>query len=384
MRLLSIHERSFISRWWWSIDRPLLAAIIALAVIGMGLVMSAGPAVAVRIGATPMHFTTRQGEYLILAIGVMLGCSMLNPKQIWRLATFAGAAAIIGVVLTLLIGEETKGASRWISLFGLSVQPSEFLKPCATIISGWLLARQKTTENFPGFWIALALSGLVATLFVLQPDIGMTFVFCVTFGALIVLAGYPLRYMVLLGIGGIFMLVLAYFTVHHFQDRIDRFLDPSSGDTYQMDRSLDSFASGGLFGTGPGGGQVKLQLPDAHTDFIFAVAGEELGLVFILCLIGIYGFIVLRGFMRLRHTNSVFAMLSGGGLLFMIGLQAFIHMGSATQLIPAKGMTLPFISYGGSSLIAIGMTMGIILALTKGRDTKKHDFRWKPAANSEF
>jgi len=384
MRILSTEDRSVISRWWWSVDRPLLVAMLALAVLGIGLVTSAGPAVAVRIGAAPTHFIVRHLIFLMPSLGVMFLCSLLSPKQIWRLATFVGAAGLAGVFLSLFVGTEIKGATRWVSILGFSVQPSEFVKPCFIIFAGWLLARQKTTEDFPGLWIAFALYVAVIGLLMSQPDFGMSFVVTATFFMMIFLAGCPLRYIVLMAITGVCFLVAVYFTFDHVHSRIDRFLDPASGDTYQVDQSLEAFANGGLFGTGPGGGQVKMQLPDAHADFIFSVAAEELGLIFTLMLIGIYAFIVLRGFIRLRAGNSVFAMLAGGGLLSMLGLQAFIHMGSATEILPAKGMTLPFVSYGGSSLIAVGMTMGLILALTKGQGTKRHDFRWKPAAASEF
>lgn len=383
MAVLSAQDHSRIGRWWWSVDRPLLAAILALAALGIGLVVTASPAVAVRIGYEPMHFVIRHCIFLAPALGIMFVCSLLSPQQIWRLATFCGVAGVIGILLTLFVGTEIKGATRWISLFGFSVQPSEFVKPCFAVFAGWLLARQKTTEGFPGLWLAAGLYAAVVTLLMSQPDLGMTGVVTVTFFAMIFLAGCPLRYVVMLALGGMMLLVFFYYTFDHFHSRVERFLDPSSGDTYQVDRSLEAFANGGLFGTGPGGGQVKKQLPDAHADFIFSVAAEELGLIFTVLLVALYGFIIIRGFIRLRASNSVFAMLGGGGLLVMMGLQALIHMGSATQVLPAKGMTLPLVSYGGSSLLAVGMTMGIILALTKGQGTRRHDFRWKPAA-SEF
>lgn len=384
MAVLSAQDHSRLSRWWWSVDRPLLAAILALAALGVGLVVTASPAVATRIGVEPSHFIVRHSIFLIPSLGIMFLCSLLSPKQIWRLATFCGAAGVIGIVLTLFVGTEIKGATRWISLFGFSVQPSEFVKPCFAIFAGWLLARQKTTEGFPGLWLAAALYAVVVTLLMSQPDLGMTGLITVTFFAMIFLAGCPLRYVVILALSGVLLLVFFYYAFDHFHSRVDRFLDPAAGDTYQVDRSLEAFANGGLFGTGPGGGQVKKQLPDAHADFIFSVAAEELGLIFTVLLVALYGFIIIRGFMRLRAGNSVFAMLGGGGLLVMLGLQALIHMGSATQVLPAKGMTLPLVSYGGSSLLAVGMTMGIILALTKGQGTRRHDFRWKPAASSEF
>lgn len=384
MAVLSAEDRSHLGRWWWSVDRPLLAAMLLLAALGVVLVCSAGPAVAARIGAPQMHFIIRHVMFLIPALGVLFICSLLSPKQIWRLATIVGGLGILGVIWSLFGGVEIKGATRWVSLFGFSVQPSEFLKPCFVVFAGWLLARQKTTEGFPGLLLAFALYISVIVLLMSQPDLGMTVLVTVTFFAMIFLAGCPLRYIVMMGLGGILCLVAVYFTFSHVHSRIDRFLDPASGDTYQVDRSLEAFASGGLFGTGPGAGQVKMQLPDAHADFIFSVAAEELGLIFTILLMGLYAFIILRGFQRLRAGNSVFAMLGGGGLLVMLGFQACIHIGSATQILPAKGMTLPLVSYGGSSLVAVGMMMGIILALTKGQGTRRHDFRWKPTAGNEF
>jgi cell division protein FtsW len=384
MPILSSQDRSYIGRWWWSVDRPLLAAMLTLAALGIGLVVTASPAVAVRIHTDSMHFIIRHLVFLVPALGCMFLCSLLSAKQIWRLATVVGIGGILGIVFTLFWGTEIKGATRWVSMFGFSLQPSEFVKPCFVLFAGWLLARQKTTEGFPGLWLAFGLYVSLVTLLMSQPDLGMTVIVTITFFAMIFLAGCPLRYIVVMILGGLLFLVSVYYTFDHVHSRIDRFLDPSSGDTYQVDRSLEAFANGGLFGTGPGGGQVKLQLPDAHADFIFAVAAEELGLIFTILLMCLYGFIVIRGFIRLRASNSVFSMLGGGGLLVMLGAQAFVHMGSATQLLPAKGMTLPLVSYGGSSLIAVGMTMGIILALTKGQGTKRHDFRWKPATASEF
>ncbi|HEY8962993.1 MAG TPA: putative peptidoglycan glycosyltransferase FtsW, partial [Alphaproteobacteria bacterium] len=360
MRLLSMQDRSVLSRWWWNIDRPLLGAILAVAVLGAGLVTTASPAVANRLHYEPLYFVIRHMMFLTLALGAMVMASLMSAKQIWRFATVIGVLSLVGVVITLFAGVEIKGATRWVHLPGFSIQPSEFVKPCFVIMAGWLLARQKTLENFPGFWLALALFGITALLLISQPDFGMTVVVTATFFAMVFLAGCPLRFvavMIGLAVSGA---ACAYFLFDHVRSRVDRFLDPSSGDTYQVDRSLEAFANGGLLGTGPGGGQVKLQLPDAHADFIFSVAAEELGLIFTLLVVALYGFIVLRGFMKLRGGNSVFSMLAGGGLLIMLGLQALIHMGSATQLLPAKGMTLPFISYGGSSLLAVGMTMGFI------------------------
>lgn len=377
MRILSMQDRSFLGRWWWSVDKGLLAAICALVLFGAGLVFTASPPVAIRNGLDAQHFAMRHLIYLVPAVGMMLVASMLDNKLIWRLATVMGVCAIIGVILTLFYGMETKGATRWVSLFGFSVQPSEFLKPAFVVVAGWLLARQKTMDNFPGFWIATGLFAIVCALLLAQPDVGMTAVVVVTYFAMVFLAGCPLRYVAVMCGLGIVGLIGAYFGMDHFQSRIDRFLTPGSGDTFQVDRSLEAFANGGFFGTGFGSGEIKRQLPDAHADFIFSVAAEEFGAALTLILLGTFMYIFWRAFQRLMGGNSVFAMLAGGGLLIMLSVQTFIHMGSATQILPAKGMTLPLISYGGSSLVAVGITFGILLALTKGAGIKKRDYSWK-------
>lgn len=377
MGILSMQDRSFLGRWWWGVDRRLLVAIIALVVCGAGLVFTASPPVALRGGLPALHFAMMHLFYLVPAVGAMLVVSMLDNKQIWRLCSVLFLLSIVGVVLTLFFGTEIKGATRWISILGISGQPSEFLKPTFVVVAGWLLARQKTTEKFPGFWIAAALFGLVCALLLSQPDVGMTAVVVVTFVAMVFLAGCPLRYVAIMCGIGVTGFVGAYFGMDHFRSRIDRFLSPGTGDTFQVDRSLEAFANGGFFGTGFGSGEIKRQLPDAHADFIFSVAAEEFGAAFTLILLGAFMFIFWRAFSRLMGGNSVFAMLAGGGLLIMLSVQTFIHMGSATQLLPAKGMTLPLISYGGSSLVAVGITFGILLALTKGTGIQKRDYSWK-------
>lgn len=362
-----------LGRWWWTIDRPLLIAVLLLGFIGFGLVMTASPAVATRVGYSAYHFIIRHGVFLAPAIGVMFCVSLLSTRQIWRLATVLIPLSMLGVLFTLFHGTEIKGAQRWISFFGFSLQPSEFLKPSLIVTFGWLMSLSRVNGTRNGYYLCAALYAGAVGLLLSQPDFGMTMLLTATVATQIVILGTPLRYIFLLGIGCISLGVGAYLAFDHVRSRVDRFLNPESGDTFQIDRSLEAFQNGNLFGTGPGAGSAKLHLPDAHADFIFSVAGEELGLMFLLFLIALYGFIVVRGFARLRAGHSLFAMLAGGGLLTMVGLQAFIHMGSATALLPAKGMTLPFVSYGGSSLVAIGLTLGMILALTRGRKhTKKN------------
>lgn len=365
MSLFSRTDQSLFGRWWWTVDRGMLAAILTIIVFGVVLVAAASPPVAERIGVGQYHFVKRHLVFLLPALGVLLGMSLLNLKYVWRTAVVMLGFSVLAMIAVLFIGDEVKGAQRWIPFFGFSLQPSEFAKPAFIVVAAWFMARQKDKPEFPGTRVAAGLYGLVVALLLLQPDMGMTFVITSCFMAIIFLAGLPFRLVFVLGGLAIGALVLSYFMFSHVQSRIDRFMDPSSGDTYQVEKSIEAFQNGGLFGTGPGQGVVKLNIPDAHADFIFSVAGEELGLVFIVILIALYGFVLVRGFNRVMDSDNMFVVLATGGLLTMFGLQALIHMGSSLNLLPTKGMTLPFISYGGSSLVAMGIAMGIVLALTR-------------------
>ncbi len=365
MKLFSRTDQSFLGRWWWTVDRPMLAASLILIIFGVVLVTTASPPVAEHLGLGQYHFLKRHIVMLVPALAMMIGISMLGRRDIWRLASVMFVGCIIALIIVLITGMEIKGAQRWIHLFGFSLQPSEFVKPAFAIVAAWLMAMQKTKEKFPGNQVTAGLYALVLILLLMQPDLGMTVVVTSIWVSQIFLAGFPFRILVGLLLAAIIGLTLAYFAFDHVQSRIDRFLDPTSGDNYQVQRSLEAFENGGLFGTGPGQGTVKQHLPDAHADFIFAVAGEELGLFFILILMAVFIFILLRGFNRLMDSDDMFVVLAVGGLLTMFGLQAMIHMGSSLQLLPAKGMTLPFISYGGSSILSMGLSMGVILALTR-------------------
>ncbi|MDB2683102.1 FtsW/RodA/SpoVE family cell cycle protein, partial [Alphaproteobacteria bacterium] len=254
---------------------------------------------------------------------------------------------------------------RWLHLPGFSLQPSEFVKPAFVVVAAWLMSMQKIKERFPGNLLAVALYGLVVFLLLMQPDFGMTTLITIGLMTVIFIAGLRFRFLfILIGLGVVGAL-FAYLSFDHIQSRVNRFLDPESGDNYQVERSIEAFQSGGIMGAGPGQGVVKLGLPDAHADFIFSVAGEEMGLIFVLVIVFIYGFIVFRGLSKMDNSDDLFSVLATGGLLTIFGFQAFIHMGSALSLLPAKGMTLPFISYGGSSLLSTAYTAGVILALTK-------------------
>jgi cell division protein FtsW len=289
--------------------------------------------------------------------------------------------AMLGV---LAYGQEVKGATRWINILGFSIQPSEFLKPSFAVVAAWLIALQNKTMKraegyhvegaktfiFNGFGFSIGLYILCLTLLLLQPDLGMSVVLTSVFAAQIFLVGLRFRYLAILCGVGVGALCTAYLVFHHVRSRIDRFLNPESGDNYQVERSLDAIRQGGLVGVGPGQGTEKMNIPDAHADFIFSVLAEEMGLFFSFILIAIFLFVLLRGFRRLQDTQDVFTVLAAGGLLFMFGAQSLVHMGSAVNLLPAKGMTLPFISYGGSSMLSMSIAMGMVLALTRQKGRK--------------
>jgi cell division protein FtsW len=364
-------DQSVVGRWWWTVDRWTLVAIGVLIGFGALLVTAASPSVAERIHLPTFYFVEHQAAMLVPTLIVMIAVSLLSPRGVRRLAFAMFVPFYLLTALTLVAGTEIKGATRWVSLGPLSLQPSEFLKPAFAIVSAWLFARQHAARAsggfFPGYPLAVLLYLSVVGVLMMQPDFGMTFVITAIWFAEFFLAGLPILFVLALAVMAVGGLVGAYFIFPHIASRIDRFLDPSSGDTYQVDRSLDAFIHGGLTGTGPGQGTVKLSLPDAHADFIFAVAGEELGLAATLAIVALFGFIVLRGFARALKDLDLFVVLSVGGLLTQFGLQALVHMGSSLHLLPAKGMTLPFISYGGSSLLALGLGTGMALALTRTR-----------------
>jgi cell division protein FtsW len=302
---------------------------------------------------------------VIPALIVMVGVSILSTKNIRRLTTILLSVMIGLMTLIPFVGMDIKGAQRWIHLPGLSLQPSEIMKPCFAVVAAWLISHHQQQKGFPGYILCAGLFLLLVILLMIQPDFGMTMVLFGIFATMVFIAGLPFRYLVIFGVLAIVGAVFVYFTFGHVQSRIDRFLDPAAGDTYQVDKSLEAFAGGGFWGMGPGQGVIKNSIPDAHADFIFSVAGEELGLLFTITIVMLYGFILLRGFNRIMESNDMFTMLAVGGILSMIGLQAIVHMGSSLHLLPTKGMTLPFISYGGSSTLAIGLSFGIILGLTR-------------------
>jgi len=360
-------DTSVIGRWWWTVDRWTIAAVSMIVIIGVMLIMAASPAVAERIGADHFHFIRRQFVFLPPAMLVIFGVSLLEPRDVRRLACLGFLCAVGLMALTLVSGQEIKGATRWVNFAGISIQPSEFVKPTFAVVAAWMFSEQRMQEHFPGNAISLGLYILVAGLLLLQPDVGMTIVVSSVWFVEFFLAGLPIIWVLLFMLVGLGGLVGAYFAFAHVASRIDRFLDPSAGDSYQVTTALQAFHYGGFFGRGPGEGRVKAVLPDAHTDFIMAVAGEEFGLVLCLLVVGLFAFVVLRGFARMLTEENLFILLATSGLLVQFGLQAIINMASTLHLMPTKGMTLPFISYGGSSMVALALGMGMILALTRKR-----------------
>ncbi|HEV2187651.1 MAG TPA: putative lipid II flippase FtsW [Stellaceae bacterium] len=360
-------DQSPVARWWWTVDRWSLGALMALIAIGAVLSMAASPAVAVRIGVDPLHFVKRHLAAVPISLAIMFLVSLLPPRKVRRAAFVLFGIAMVMLVLTLVIGIEVKGARRWIGIAGMPVQPSELVKPTFAIVAAWLFAEQRRNPNFYGNWISAGLFVVIVAILVKQPDFGMAGVVGVVWFAQFIMAGARLYWIGLGAIGSVASVLAAYEWLPHVTDRINRFLDPSAGDSYQVRRSLEAFMSGGLWGKGPGEGTVKDVLPDAHADFVFAVAGEEFGLVACVLIIGLFAFIVLRGFSRLLQEQDQFVLLAATGLLIQFGLQAAVNMASALRLIPTKGMTLPFLSYGVSSMLALALGMGMLLALTRRR-----------------
>ncbi len=367
MMRLSRTNRTALAEWWWTVDRLTLLAIGLLISLGMVLTLAASPAVAMRLHYPPFHFVYKQLLFLLPSIAILVGVSLLTVKQIRRLAVFVFAGAFAAMILTLLVGPEMNGAHRWILIGPFALQPSEFIKPAFIVIAAWMFAEAHRLPGFPGTAVAVALYVMVISVLALQPDFGQLMLITMVFGAIFFMAGLSWVWIGSLGTAALAGLMAAYMLMPHVASRIDRFVNPAGGDTYQIDTALDAFHAGGIFGRGPGEGEVKQILPDAHTDFIFAVAAEEYGVLAGLLIIGLFAFIVMRTLSRAMEEQDLFIQYSSCGLVALFGLQALINMAVNVNLIPAKGMTLPFISYGGSSLFAVSLTMGMLLALTRRR-----------------
>lgn len=364
--MYSRSDRSPISEWWWTIDRWFLAAFLVLIAFGVVLSFAASPNVAERIGLDSFHFVKRHAIFLIPTIAVMIGVSFLDERQTRRLALITLAGAIGLMVIALFFGIEVKGSRRWVHFAGFQLQPSEFMKPAFVIICAWMFAERQRRPDIPGNLFAGILFVAIAGLLMAQPDLGQTILLAGTWGAMFFMAGMPWLWIAVLGGIGAIGLVGAYFALPHVAGRIDRFLT-GEGDTFQVDMGREAIQRGGWFGQGPGEGTVKRVLPDSHTDFIFAVLAEEFGIILCMILVGVFAFIVLRGLTRSAGEVDPFRRLAVAGLVVLVGFQSMINIAVNLQLMPAKGMTLPFVSYGGSSMIAMALSAGFILSMTRKR-----------------
>jgi cell division protein FtsW len=365
--MVSRAERSALASWWWTIDRWILAAIGALMVLGLVLTMAGSPPVAERLGLASFHFVHRQVLYLIPSIAVLIAASFLTPRQVRRVALVVFLVSLAMILVALLYGHEIKGSRRWI--FG--IQPSEFLKPAFVILVAWAFSEAGKRRDVPANLFAILLLLVTIVPLILQPDFGQTMLVSLVWMALFVMAG--LHWLWVAGLGGAAVggALLAYKLVPHVRARVLKFIDPGAGggmvDTFQVDTALDCFLSGGWFGKGPGEGTVKRILPDAHTDFIFAVTGEEFGVLACVLIASIFAFIVLRGLFMAARNEDPFCRFAAAGLVMLFGVQSVINMAVNLHLIPAKGMTLPFISYGGSSLISLALAIGFLIAVLRKR-----------------
>jgi cell division protein FtsW len=357
-------ERTVLTDWWFTVDRTLLALILTLAVAGLTASLAASPQAAIHLKLEPFYFAKRHALGTLAALLIVFAVSLLNPGQIKRLALFLFGTGILLMIATLLQGVERNGASRWLIVSGLFIQPSEFVKPAFVVLSAWLLAESVSRPDMPALEIAAVLLAVFAALLVLQPDMGQMIIVACVWGGLFFLAGYSLRLLPVFAALGTAALSIAYFSMPHFMSRIDRFAG-GTGEALQTSVAVNAFRDAGWLGHGLGEGFTKSRLPDAHNDFAFAAVAEELGVAACLFLILIYGLIVLRALRGAFRERDSFVRLAAAGLVMIFGLQALINMAVSLNLLPAKGVTLPFVSYGRSSLLASALTLGMVAALTR-------------------
>jgi cell division protein FtsW len=365
--MISRTQRTLFSEWWWTVDRLMIGAVLALMLIGIVLLLAASPPVAIRLGLDPFYFVHRQALFLLPALVVLFATSLLSPRQVRRVTLAVFLVSLALVAATLFVGPEIKGARRWLNLFGMSLQPSEFLKPAFVVLVAWAFSESGRRPEMPATLLAFGLLALSVFLLVQQPDFGQTVLLTLAWGALFFLSGLRWIWTVGLTSAAAVGLLAAYKLIPHVALRFQRFVYRGSGDTFQIDTSLESFMRGGWFGRGPGEGTVKRILPDSHTDFIFAVAAEEFGLILCLILLGLFAFIVLRALAYALREEDAFTRLAVAGLALLFGFQSAIAMAVSLYLIPAKGMTLPFVSYGGSSLVSLAFGVGMLIALMRKR-----------------
>ncbi|MDX1949804.1 MAG: putative peptidoglycan glycosyltransferase FtsW [Rickettsiales bacterium] len=360
-------KRKISANWWWTIDRYILSISLGLILLGFILTLAASPRVANRIGLEDFYFVKRQVAFILIGFVIIATTSLFSSASVRRFSVVGFLLFYILLISVEFLGAETKGAKRWINLMGISVQPSEILKPFFAVLCAWFINRGKIEEKFRGTIISFALLLAVVFFTIRQPDFGMSITFSMIWGSMLVVAGLHFIIIILIGFLGLGGGYSAYLFLPHVRKRVDSFLNPesSASENYQTFKSLQAFESGSITGVGPGQGKVKDILPDAHTDFIFSVAGEEYGVFFCLLIIGLFLTLVIMSLKRAYESKDLFIMLAITGLITQIFVQSAVNMAVAVNLIPNKGMTLPFISYGGSSMVSISFAVGMILALTR-------------------
>jgi cell division protein FtsW len=360
-------DRSRVAAWWFTVDHVLVGTILAIVAAGLVFSLAASPAVAIKKGLPTYYFVERHFLFSAVGVVVMLAISFFSPRGVRRLALLLFAISVAGMVAVHFVGPEIHGARRWLAIGGHSIQPSEFAKPAFVVISAWLLAESDSRKDVPALSFAVILAVLLAALLLSEPDVGQTLLLTMVWGAVFFLSGQPLLGAGIVALCGAVGLGFAYMVFDHVRLRFDRFLAGTPAENSQIDRAIKSFSEGGFLGRGPGEGTIKTVLPDAHTDFIFAVVAEEFGIVACLALLGLFAFVVMRALVKAAQEPDAAIRLSVQGLALMFGLQALINMGVNVGLLPAKGITLPFVSAGGSSMLAVSITLGMLLALTRSR-----------------
>ncbi len=365
----SRNDQRHVAQWFWTVDRGLLGAALALMALGVALSFASSPAaiLADESITDPFHYSWRMMVFSGVGLSIMLTTSLMSPRGVRRIAVLALFGAIVVMMALPFIGDTVKGAARWVNFGPFSLQPSEFAKPGLIVFAAWMFAEAQKGQGVPGVTIAFGFYALTVSLLLIQPDIGQTLLITTTFMAVFFMAGVPFKWMAVLASLGMAGLVSLYFVFGHMRDRLSRFFSPETTDTHQIDSASEAIRAGGLLGRGIGEGVMKRRVPDLHTDFIYSVGAEEFGLILSLIMISLYAFIVIRGMRRAMKLTDPFEQTAAAGLFMLIGLQACINVAVNLNLIPTKGMTLPFISYGGSSMLAMGLTMGFALALTRRR-----------------
>lgn len=354
-----------IRRWWESVDNLGIALILSIMIVGAILITTASPAVAERLKISSFYFVYRQLAYLIVGLFLIFSISFLEMKVLKRVILLSFIVFLAMLIMVLFVGEEVKGSKRWLNLLAISLQPSELIKPFYIVICGLLLSEKYNKPNFPGFSICILVHLGMVTLLILQPDFGMVITYTIVLAGQFFLAGLSLWWISVVAIVGIIGAYGAYNFLPHVARRVDSFLNPEVSENYQVEKSLEAYVNGKILGKGPGEGTVKAYLPDSHTDFIFSVAGEEFGAIVSSLIMLLYFALILRCTVLLIRETNLFKIFAGSGLIMLFALQTIFNIGVTLHLLPTKGMTLPFISYGGSSTLCFAITFGILLNLTK-------------------